>query len=316
MTNSVFGVRRVLAAGVTTLILTTTAGPAFAQGSRVIGIVRDEAGQPIKGATLSLENPDAIPRNFTASSDERGRFAVIGLKSGEWSVVAQAPGFLPDATRVLVRASTPAAPMLTLRRAPQALPSILGSVGAKDLQAELKNADQQFNAQQWEQAIASYRTILAKAPALNILGLQIGAAYRNKKDYDNAIAAYNELLKADPASDKARVGLGLAYMEKGDLAAAASALSAAAQAQSASKEVLYSLAEIEAARGKTDDATSWYQKASASDPNWGKPLLKLGMTALQKGDRANAATMMQRVVAVDPTSAEATQARTVIEQLR
>ena len=40
------------------------------------------------------------------------------------------------------------------------------------------------------------------------------------------------------------------------------------------------------------------------------------MSALQRGDRANAATMMQRVVAVDPTSAEAAQAKTVIEQLR
>jgi TolA-binding protein len=93
-------------------------------------------------------------------------------------------------------------------------------------------------------------------------------------------------------------------------------LSAAAQAQGASKEVLYSLGEIEAARGKADDATSWYQKASATDPNWGKPLLKLGQSAMQHGDRANAATLMQRVVAVDPTSAEAAQAKTAIEQLR
>jgi Flp pilus assembly protein TadD len=90
----------------------------------------------------------------------------------------------------------------------------------------------------------------------------------------------------------------------------------AAQAQGATKEALYTFAEIEAARGKTAEATSWYQKASASDPNWGKPLLKLGLSAMQRGDRANAATLMQRVVAVDPMSAEAAQAKTVIDQLR
>ena len=49
------------------LLFLTIAGPAAAQGSRVVGIVKDETGQPIKGATLSLENPDAIPRNFTAT---------------------------------------------------------------------------------------------------------------------------------------------------------------------------------------------------------------------------------------------------------
>ncbi len=312
MKHSKSGVRGLFAA----LVIIATAGAAAAQGSRVVGIVKDETGQPIKGATLSLENPDAIPRNFTATSDEHGRFAVLGLKAGEWSIVAQAPGFIADAARVQVRVTAPAAPMFMLRHAPQPPPSILGNVGAKDLQTELKNADQQFNAQQWDQAIATYKNILARAPALNVLNLQIASAYRNKKDYDNAAAVYNDLLKADPANDKARIGLALTYMDKGDLAAAETALSAAAQTQGASKEVLYSLAEIEAARGKTADATSWYLKASASDPNWGKPLLKLGLTALQSGDRANAATMMQRVVAVDPTSAEAIQAKTVIEQLR
>jgi Flp pilus assembly protein TadD len=305
-----------LIVGVATLLLTTIAGSALAQGSRVVGIVKDETGQPIKGATLSLENPDAIPRNFTATSDERGRFAVLGLKAGEWSIVAQAPGFLPDATRVMVRVTTPVAPTFTMRRAPLPPPSILGNVGAKELQNELKTADQQFDAQQWDQAIASYKNILSRAPALNVLELQIGAAYRNKKDYDNAIAVYNDLLKADPASDKARVGLALSYMEKGDLATAESTLSMAAQAQGASKEVLYSFGEIEAARGKTDDSLSWYQRASATDPNWGKPLLKLGQSAMQRGDRANAANLMNRVVAVDPASAEAAQAKTAIEQLR
>jgi tetratricopeptide (TPR) repeat protein len=305
-----------LIAGVATLLLTTIAGAAFAQGSRVVGIVKDETGQPIKGATLSLENPEAIPRNFTSTSDERGRFAVLGLKAGEWSIVAQAPGFLADATRVMVRVSTPVAPTFTLRRAPLPPPSVLGNVGAKELQSELKTADQQFDAQQWDQAIATYKNILNRAPALTVLELQIGAAYRNKKDYDNAAAVYNDLLKADPTSDKARVGLALTYIDKGDLATAESTLGPAAQAQGASKEVLYSFGEIEAARGKADDALSWYQKAAATDPNWGKPLLKLGMSAMQRGDRANAATLMQRVVAVDPTSAEAAQAKTVIDQLR
>ena len=214
-----------------------------------------------------------------------------------------------------MRATTPSAPALTLRRAPQAPASALGSVGVKDLQAELRSADQQFDAQQWDQAIASYKAILAKAPALSVVNLQIGAAYRNKKDYDNAIAAYNDLLKADPNSDKARVGVGQTYMEKGDLAAAANALSQGAQ-QGASKEIFFTLGEVEAARGNTDAAVQWYQKAATDDPNWGKPLLKLGLTSLNKGDKADAAAKMQRVLAVDPTSAEAAQARTVIEQLK
>jgi Flp pilus assembly protein TadD len=297
-------------------MLTTVVSTAAAQGSRVVGIVKDETGQPIRGATLSLENPDAIPRNFTATSDDRGRFAIIGLKSGEWSIVAQAPGFIADAGRVVVRAATPATPTFTLRRAPQPPPSAIGNVGLKDLQAELRLADQQYNAQQWDQAIASYKSVLAKAPALSFINLQIGSAYRSKQDYDNALVAYNEMLKADPSSDKARVGLGMTYLEKGDLGAAENALGQAAQTPTASRELFYTLGQVQAARGNPADAMKWYEKASTTDPNWGKPLLQMGMTALKSGDRTNATAMMQRVLAVDPASAEAAQARSVIEQLR
>jgi tetratricopeptide (TPR) repeat protein len=297
------------------VIVAAMAGSAGAQTGRVVGIVKDEGGQPIKGATLSLENPDASPRNFTATSDDRGRFAVIGLKAGEWSIVAQAPGFQAELAKLQVRSATPSAPSLTMRRAPMPPPSALGSVAAKDLQSDLRSADQLFNAKQWDQAIASYKAILARAPALSVINLQVGAAYRNKKDYEGAIGAYNDLLKADPTSNKARVGVGQTYMEKGDLGAAADALNQAAQ-QGASKELFFTLGEVEAARGNTDEAVKWYQKASADDPNWGKPLLKLGMTALKKGDNTDAAAKMQRVMAVDPTSAEAAQAKTVIDQLK
>ncbi len=290
------------------------AASANAQTGRVVGIVKDETGQPIKGATLSLENPDASPRNFTATSDDHGRFAVIGLRAGEWSIVAQAPGFEAEVARLNVRVSTPAAPSLTMRRAPQAPVSALGSVGVKELQADLRTADQQFNAQQWDQAISSYKAILAKAPALSVVELQVAAAYRGKKDYDAAIAAYNDLLKADPNSEKARVGVAQTYMDKGDLASAARTLEPAAQ--NASKETFYTLGEVEAARGNTDAAVQWYQKAAADDPNWGKPLLKLGLTSLNKGDKAGAAAQMQRIVAVDPASAEAGQAKALIEQLK
>jgi tetratricopeptide (TPR) repeat protein len=303
--------RGVLAAAIVTLM----AASAHAQTGRVVGIVKDESGQPIKGATLSLENPEASPRNFTATSDDRGRFAVIGLKAGEWSLVAQAPGFQAEVARLQVRSTTPSGPALTLRRAPQAPASALGTVGIKDLQADLRAADQQFSAQQWDQAIASYKAIVARAPALSVVNLQVGAAYRNKKDYDNAVAAYNDLLKADPNNEKARVALAQTYMEKGDLAAAAGALNQGAQ-QGAAKEIFFTLGEVESARGNSDAAVQWYQKASADDPNWGKPLLKLGMTSMKKGDKADAAAQMQRVLAVDPTSAEAVQARTLIEQLK
>ena len=54
--------------------------------------MKDEAGQPVKGATITAENPEASPSSFTATTDDKGRFSIIGLKRGNWTFTAQAPG--------------------------------------------------------------------------------------------------------------------------------------------------------------------------------------------------------------------------------
>src|SRR3954465_11403710 len=78
------------------LVAAAFAGSAVAQTGRVGGTVKDEAGQPIKGATITADNPNASPSSFTATTDDKGRFSIIGLKSGQWTFPAQAPGFGPE----------------------------------------------------------------------------------------------------------------------------------------------------------------------------------------------------------------------------
>jgi Tfp pilus assembly protein PilF len=300
------------------LVVASLAERATAQTGRVAGIVKDEAGQAIKGATITAENPNASPNSFTATTDDKGRFSIIGLRSGQWTFTAQAPGFAPEAGRLQVQTiGTPNPPLtFTLKKSAAAPASALGATAAKDLQVDLAAAEADFNGGKYDDAIAKYRAILAKAPALSVINLQIAAAYRNKKEYDNAIAAYNEVLKADPNNDKAKIGIGMTNMEKGDLAAAEETLQKAADSPSPTREVFYNLGEVKFARGQTEDAAKMFQKAVDMDPSWGKPLFKLALVALNKGDKEGTLKMMEKVIAVDPTSQEAAQAKAVIEQLK
>ena len=114
------------------------AGSAAAQSGRVTGVVKDDRGEPIKGATIIAENLDASPRSFTASSDESGRFAMIGLRSGLWSFRAGAPGYSTDGGEVNVRTMPGVTPPLNFTLQKMIVPpSALGSVAPKDLQAAL-----------------------------------------------------------------------------------------------------------------------------------------------------------------------------------
>jgi hypothetical protein len=60
------------------------AGEAAAQVGRVNGIVKDDGGNPIKGATVTADNPNVGPTTYTATTDDKGRFTIIGLRAGQW----------------------------------------------------------------------------------------------------------------------------------------------------------------------------------------------------------------------------------------
>jgi Tfp pilus assembly protein PilF len=308
--------RGVLAA----LVVSALAGSAAAQTGRVGGTVKDETGQPIKGATVTAENPAASPSSFTATTDDKGRFSIIGLRTGQWTFTAVAPGYGPETGRMPVSTiGSPNPPLtMTLKKGGggPAAGGALGSMAAKDLQAELGAADALYNAQKWDEAVAAYRAIMTKAPSLSVINLQIAAAYRNKKDYDSALGAYNDLLKNDPNNDKAKIGIGMTNLEKGDLEAAEKTLQAASQSVSATREVFYNLGEVLFAKAKTDEAIAAYTRAMQMDARWGKPVFALGKVALNKGDTKGAIDFFNKVVEVDPTSPEAAQAKAVVDQLK
>src|SRR5258708_32133570 len=146
---------------------------------------------------------------------------MLGRKTGQWNFTALARGFAAEMGKLPVATiGAPNPPLqFTLKKGGGSAPagSALGSMTAKDLQADLAAADLLYNSQKWDESIAAYRAIIAKAPSLSVINLQIEAAYRNKKEYDNAIAAYSDLLKSDPKNDKATVGIGMTNLEQGDL---------------------------------------------------------------------------------------------------
>jgi len=298
------------------LVAMLVAGRASAQ-TRVVGTVSDDAGKPVKAATITAQHPDT-GQTFTATTDAKGKFTVLGLRPGRWRFIAEAPGHMITGTEANVSArmnAENASLTFTLRRT-GALAGALGSILAKDLQADLSNADALFAQQKWDDALKAYREILAKAPPLSALNLQIAAALRGKGDYDGAIAAYNDLLKTDPTQQRAQIGIGDTHIQRGNSAAAETYWTQLADSGTAGRDVFYSLGELEAAKGNADAAARWYAHASTADPSWGKPLYKMGIGAIDKGDKAAAQSYLSRAITVDPTSPEAALAQAAVDRLK
>jgi len=266
------------------LILLSLVPGASAQMGRFSGVVLDDRAQPLRGAIIRAENPNVTPAAVTSTSDARGQFYFIGLRTGQWKFTVEAPGFQPSEFSVPIRTGTPTGRPVGIRlqrNAALVLNGPLAGVDAKLLRADLAAAEETFAKGDYDSAIINYKAVLLRAPALTLVNLQIGNAYRQKKDNAKAAEAFETVLKTEPANTAA----------------------------------LYDLAEIRRDDGQVDQARDLYQKAAASAPMWAKPLLRLAMIANERGDTAAAAAQLKKVIAVDAESAEAVTAQTLLNQI-
>jgi hypothetical protein len=205
------GTRVVVAA----IFMAVIASSALAQTGRVQGTVRDVNGRPIKGATIRARHPDATPRELTSTTDDKGRFVMLGLRiATTWHFIAEAPGFFAAEGDAPVR-STFGAPLdFALRRDPGPLPGAL----SKDIQDQLTSANALRDEGRYDQAITAYQSIQTKNPKLTTLNLVLASTYRQKASRETdqaarasllqkAATAYEDLLKDDQSNERAQTEL-------------------------------------------------------------------------------------------------------------
>ena len=205
--------------------------PAWAQTNRIGGVVRDETGATIRGAIVRAEtggtNTSAAPVTLTTATDDRGRFVFVVTRSGEWRLTLEAPGFEAQTIPLAVRLGG-AAPNLDVklerRESPEAFGALAG-IDSKLLSAQLEAAAVLYDEGRHDQAIAAYREIKSRAPALSLVNVQIGNSYLAKKSYADAEAAYQEALKSDPADPNALYAMGVLREAQNNAAEAQSLLS-------------------------------------------------------------------------------------------
>ena len=202
------------------LWISVTAGAAEAQLGQIRGSVRDNRGESVGRALVKAENSEN-QRSVTTTTDDGGRFALIGLRGGTWTFTIEAPGFHPVEARVRIRAAgnTPTASfVLTPDVTRPVTPStgLLAGVLAEDIQLELDTADTLYEAGQYNEAIEAYEAVLARVPLLTTINLQVGHAYREQKEYSKARAAYEEVLRSDPTNEEAKDALRMADLEEND----------------------------------------------------------------------------------------------------
>src|SRR5262249_27149443 len=120
--------RRASVAVALAVLVCLAGAPALAQSwagrGRLQGTIKDEQGNPIEGATITLrKGTDRVdpktdgPKPIT--TDKKGKWSILGLAQGTWGILIEKEGFIPSEGQAPVNEFGAAQPInITLKVVP------------------------------------------------------------------------------------------------------------------------------------------------------------------------------------------------------
>jgi tetratricopeptide (TPR) repeat protein len=321
--------RRSLAISAFVLGLIAFASPAWAQTGQIKGKVVDEKGQPIEGATITLEMTEGMTRKYQVKSDKRGQYVQLGIQTGQYKVTA-AKGEMSQSQNIRIRLDMSEV-NFTLKPGMVAEPSDEDRKKAEERMAAIRGAFDQgvalSNEGKYDEAIAKFNEVLVEAPKCVECYNNIGTNYSRKKEFEKAEEAFKKALEIDPASADAYNGLASAYngQKKFDEAAEASAqaqkLAGAAGGTGtggggANAGTVFNQGVIAWNAGKVPEAKKLFEQAVQLDPTLADAHYWLGMATVNEGKLPEAAKHFEEYLKLAPTGQYAETAKGILTSIK
>lgn len=290
---------------------------------RINGIVQDETGALIANAKIKVTALADTNNEFDTTTDENGKWAILGLGTGMWRVSAAAEGYYPVYQDVNVKQlkRNPEV-ILTLKKIAQ---SKMPTLQDKASFALFEQGNQFFVEKKYDDAISAYQQFLEKNPKAYKVHLNIGNCFKEKGELDKALEEYNKVLEGVEKEEEdlsgneiaARVlaAKGEAYLKKEDYGNAQKNFKNSIEIYPKNEVLAYNVGEIYFSNNKIEEALHYFELSKQINPDWEKPYLKLGYVYLNKGDFKKAEESLKKFLEMAPESQEAPNVRNIINYL-
>jgi tetratricopeptide (TPR) repeat protein len=253
--------------------------------ARIHGRVTDESNNPVVSAQVTIkfmENENIIRETKT---DKNGKWKIMGLGSGNWRINVEAEGFMPyqDVVDVMQLSLNPTI-VVILKKVEEQI--------AKDVPGIeiFEKANQLFNEEKYEEAIAAYQEFLEKNPEIFQVHFSLGNCYKELGNTEQALQEYQLVLeKTDAEKDlklraKTLATIGESYLKKEDLDSAQDYFKKSLDLDPQDEILAYNVGEIYFSHQKLDGAVEYFELASKIKPDWPDAFYKLGLVYLNLTD--------------------------------
>src|SRR5438874_6518826 len=298
------------------------AASAAAQTTGMVkGLVRDDKGQPVEGAKISIEFTEGVNRRQETKTNKKGEFVQIGLQSGAYKITAEKEGVGSQSFDARVRIGQ-AAEVNFVLSGKNAGPSKEEIAKGAELKKTFEEGVAASRAGNYDEAIAKFTHGAELSTTCADCYYNIGFAYSQKKDYDKAEAAYKKAIEIKSDYGEAYNGLANIYnaQRKFDEAAAASSkaaeLGGSAAAGGGNVNAMYNQGVILWNAGKIADAKKQFEAVLKADPNHAESHYQLGMALVNEGNLAGAASEFETYLKLAPDGPNSATAKSLVAQLK
>ncbi len=149
-------------------------------------------------------------------------------------------------------------------------------------------------------AILCYEQALDRDPVCVNAHLNLGNAYRRKRDFARAMQCYERALALDPSLALVHYNMGAMHLELRRYDDAQAALARAVELQPGIAEAYNALGIVAKERGQKDEAQSLYERALALKPGYSEPLCGMGDVLHSRNLVAEAERYYRRALELNP----------------
>lgn len=295
---------------------------------RIKGTVCGETGEVLAGAKIKLENK-SYKNTLTTTSDKKGRWSLVGLASGAYTITVTMDGYEDKTDQIDYREVTKQAFVWDIKlRAkgshPEAAPNPLNREN-EVLAALLESGKKLYAEKQYAKAVEIFSELLEKNPKVYPIYINIANCYREMPDYEKAIAAYQTYLdrlaadkgsiSAEPVAGTVLSSMGEMAMAMGNTDKAGEYFKLAVETFPANEVLAYSIGEVFFKQNRAEQAIDYYKLALRAKETWAPPYLRLGYAYLNKGRYDDALASLKKFMELAPDDPQAPTVKNLLPEL-
>jgi tetratricopeptide (TPR) repeat protein len=276
-----------------------------AQDARFRGTVKDEQGNPVAKAVLTLTLPER-GLSFSFETNDKGKFYRRGIDPGTYLLTLKVEGYEPLEQQITISVGEEYTMDIVLAQA----------VSEEAAKNRFLLGVQLYQEGKYDQAIENFEVVLKENPDFAEGHYNIGMALLRKGDPDAALARMKKAIEIKSDFLAAYFGMGQAYIEKGDYEQAISVYQKALAIKPEDAEVHLNLGILYFNSQNDDLAEAALLKARELNPSLVNTYYQLGLLYLRREEIEKSRQNFERFLELAPQASEAAAVKNLLEELK